>query len=181
MCKSYQLKLHHTRSGTFSDPQVMFYPALCTWLHAWTLQSDRTQWTGSHLGFSQMFTWVRKSKWKTTRTLNITHEQWRHHVELWDTGLLQPLENQSLYYSRTFTHVNISLPFPVCFGLELLLMGELVSFSKDLSKPLMEQSTPVTAHSCSWYSRAAFSNLRHTKIQIYCKHPTLAIYSFKHH
>ncbi len=47
-------------------------------------------------------------------------------------------------------------PLLVCFGLEVL---EPVSFNRERSKPLMEQSIPVMAHSCSWYSNAAFSNL----------------------
>lgn len=46
-----------------------------------------------------------------------------------------------------------------CFGLALFTLFELANFRTVLSKPVMQQSTPVMEHRCSWYSTDAFSNL----------------------
>lgn len=51
-------------------------------------------------------------------------------------------------------------PFRECLGLALL-RPVLANVRTDLSKLEMQQSTPVMAQRCSWYSTEAFSNLEY--------------------
>ena len=70
------------------------------------------------------------------------------------------------YLTTTFYLNPECSPFKECLGLALLRPA-LANVRTDLSKLEMQQSTPVMAHRCSWYSTEAFSNLQHKFKQSY--------------
>lgn len=68
----------------------------------------------------------------------------------------------------TFSIFNVNTecsPFRECLGLALLRPA-LANVRTDLSKLEIQQSTPVMAQRCSWYSTEAFSNLKYKLKQV---------------
>lgn len=48
----------------------------------------------------------------------------------------------------------------------MFTLFELANFRTVLSKPVIQQSTPVMEQRCSWYSAVAFSNLQQFNISV---------------